>query len=141
METEIIQSGFNKAAVAQKVTKDDKEFVMVSFPRTKWVMFENTHYYEDFESTQNGENEYYKHIHMIPKYAIWKNRKKVSIALPRIDGHDKPFLYIPRGWTNPMKTGTNKDRLKYALSKEFYIFNINEEFLIDEFAGVYFSQR
>lgn len=142
LKTEIT-SGFNKAAVAKKITKDYegemRTFIMVIFPRTRWVMYENTHYYEDLESTESGENEYYKHVHMIPKYSVFKNREKVSIALPRVDQNDKPYLFIPKGWKKGVHKLSNKDRSKYSLSKEFYIFNINEEFLIEEYADIYFT--
>ncbi len=137
--TQII-SGFNKAAVAKKMLKEHEgemlNYILVTFPRTRWVMYENQHYYEDLETTESGTNEHYNHVAMIPKYVIYKNKEKVSVALPRIDQHDHPFLFIPKGWK---KMVVSKDKSKYTLSKQFYIFHINEEFLIEEYADVYFS--
>jgi hypothetical protein len=135
--------GFNSAATCRIVKQEKKhsdkpnDYILAIFPRARWILFKNFNYYEDVESTQNEKNKYYKSVSSIPKYHIHKNNKKISIALPRLDVHGNGYLYIPRGIKVP-NTGTGKALMTYPLKKEFYIFDIDEEYNINDKADIVF---
>tara|TARA_R110002020_G_scaffold181370_3_gene376260 strand:+ start:7132 stop:7560 length:429 start_codon:yes stop_codon:yes gene_type:complete len=137
----INDSGLNRAGMCRVIKNEEegKDYILGVFPRTKWVIFKNKTYYDDVETAESGENEYYKHVSFVPKYVIHKNGKKVSMALPRLDVRGKPFLFIPKGITNkPALVRTKRDKYKFALTKPYYIFNIDEEYNINENADIFF---
>ena len=131
--------GFNVAATCKKVENDKGGYILAVFPRTRWILFKNHNYYEDVETTSNEENEFYKSIHMIPKYHIHQNNKKVSMALPRLDKAGKPYLFIPKGLINkPQLVMTKRDKYKYSLTKEYYVFDVDDEYNINDNANIFF---
>jgi len=129
--------GFNRAAICRHVKNEDKDYVLAVFPRTRWVLFRNDNYYDDVETVLNKTNEYYKSVSSIPRYQIHKNKKKISFALPRLDVHGNGYLFIPKG-VKTINKGKGKSLHKFSLSKEFYIFDIDEEYNINDKADIVF---
>ena len=132
--------GLNSVAHLKHVENDKGGYHIAIFPKTKWLLFENHTYYGDVESTEDGENEYYKSIHMIPKYHVMKNRVKISMALPRLDINNEPYLFIPKTnkYSQRKIIGTKRDKIKYSITKNYYIFDVDDEYVIHDNAKLFF---
>jgi|TARA_R100000789_G_scaffold100186_1_gene109140 hypothetical protein len=137
-------SGLHKLAPVVHVIKrkdegedKDLDYHMVLLPGTQIVLilFENTHYHEDVDTVSNGDTTYYKTITSIPKYGVHKNNKKVSSALPRLDMHEQPFLFIPKGHKRMGKINRN------ALQRNYYIFSLDDEYHITEKSSLFFNVK
>ena len=119
--------------------EEDVEYFKASFPRAKWVFFENDFYNEDVEQFNNGNTEFYKSLTSIPKYLIFKNKKKIGFALPRISEFaDRKFLFIPRTYKSKWRADTNNK--KYAILREYYIYDVDDEYIIQDDARLLFYQ-
>ena len=119
--------------------EEDVEYFKASFPRAKWVFFENDFYDEDVEQFNNGDTEHYKTFTSIPKYLIFKNKKKIGFALPRVsDFADRKFLFIPITYKNKWRTDTNDK--KYAVLRNYYIYDVDDEYIIEDGARLIFYQ-
>ena len=135
----ISPDGLNSAAVCRAVENDKGGYILAVFPRTRWVLFKNTHYYNDVANAESGDSEHYKHISMIPRYHVHKNNTKVSMALPRLDRANEPFLFIPKNINNKKLVRSKKDKLKFSLTKNYYIFDVDDEYNINDNAKIYFN--
>jgi len=136
-----IESGSIVASILKLRYKqeEDVEYFKASFPRAKWVFFENDFYDEDVEQFNNGDTEHYKTFTSIPKYLIFKNKKKIGFALPRVsDFADRKFLFIPITYKNKWRTDTNDK--KYAVLRNYYIYDVDDEYIIEDGARLIFYQ-
>ena len=117
-------------------TKNDEglEYYVASFPggRTKWAIFENTHYDENVKQFEDGDEEvkkFFKGIQTIPRYHIFKDNKKIGFALPRNahNANEETYLVIPETLT------ANRTKMKnYGISRTYYIFEVNENHIIND---------
>lgn len=117
-------------------SKEGIEYFSAYFPRAKWALFENEEYekaIDKIEKKTKDAFDYYKSKTSVPKYTIFKNSKKIGIALPRENELHK-FLYIPHTYSN--KT---KDK-KYSILRDYYIFDVEEDFTIKENSRLMFFQ-
>jgi len=137
-------SGLHKLAPVVHVVKrkdegedKDLDYHMVLLPGTQIVLifFENTHYDEDLDDVLKGDTTYYKTLTSIPKYTVHKNNKKVSSALPRLDIHESPFLFIPRGHKKMGK----RSKSRYTLQRNYYIFSLDDDYHITEKSSLFFN--
>ena len=142
--TKIVQmksSGLHEVARIRHVLKskdgEERDYHTVSLPGTSIVLifFENKSYDESVEAVSNGDTTHYKSLSSIPKYVVHKNNKKVSSALPRIDIHDSPFLFIPKGHARMgIKNGN-------ILQKNYYVFNLDEDYHLTKASSLWFNIR
>lgn len=117
-------------------TKNDEglEYYVANFPggRTKWAMFENEHYDENVKQFEDGDEEikkFFKGPMTIPKYHIFKDTKKIGFALPRNahNADEEPYLVIPETLV------ANRTKMKnYGISRTYYIFEVNENHIIND---------
>ena len=117
-------------------TKNDEglEYYVANFPggRVKWAMFENEHYDENVKQFEDGDEEikkFFKGPMTIPKYHIFKDTKKIGFALPRNahNADEEPYLVIPETLV------ANRTKMKnYGISRTYYIFDINENHIIND---------
>ena len=117
-------------------TKNDEglEYYVANFPggRVKWAMFENEHYDKNVKQFEDGDEEikkFFKGPMTIPKYHIFKDTKKIGFALPR-NAHnaaEEPYLVIPETLV------ANRTKMKkYCISRTYYIFEVNENHIIND---------
>ena len=117
-------------------TKNDEglEYYVANFPggRVKWAMFENEHYDENVKQFEDGDEEikkFFKGPMTIPKYHIFKDTKKIGFALPRNahNADEEPYLVIPETLV------ANRTKMKnYGISRTYYIFEVNENHIIND---------
>ena len=117
-------------------TKNDEglEYYVANFPggRVKWAMFENEHYDKNVKQFEDGDEEikkFFKGPMTIPKYHIFKDTKKIGFALPRNahNADEEPYLVIPETLV------ANRTKMKnYGISRTYYIFDINENHIIND---------
>ena len=65
----------------------------------------------------------------IPKYHIFKDTKKIGFALPRNahNADEEPYLVIPETLV------ANRTKMKnYGISRTYYIFEVNENHIIND---------
>jgi len=106
--------------------------VYFSMSRIKWALFENNYYDKDIEGFNNkDEDNKYTSLHSIPKYHVYKDKVKLGPVLARKTFEDKPFLFIPK---------TYKKGGKLAITKDYYIYDVDEEYKINEKATLIFYQ-
>ena len=115
-----------------KMIEDDKTWWSVHFKmsRIKWAIFTNQYYDEDIKKFGTNESKY-KSITSIPKYSVWKNGKKIGPGLIRMTDEDNPFIFIPKTY----KKGGN-----IAISRDYYIYDIDDEYNINDRAQMLFYQ-
>ena len=115
------------------------EYYRARFPRAKLAFFENEFYSDDVEKLNNGEKlEHYKKVHTVPKYTIFKNSRKIGIALPRThEMNDVSFLFIPNTYKSKWQGTHDK---KYAVLRNYYIYDIDDEYVINDGARLLFYQ-
>jgi len=121
----------------------DKEYYQIIFPGNKiiWAFFENEHYeqnIEDFKENNDSIKEFFKARTCIPKYTIYRDKKKIGTALPR-NAHehdDKPFLYIPKTLKKRGKYSKNRK----AIGRNYYIFDVDDDYIINDSARLLFYQ-
>jgi len=119
--------------------EEDIEYYRASFPRAKWAFFENDFYHEDIDTFNNGDNSHYKSLTSIPRYAIFKNKKKIGFALPRVSEFaNMKFLFIPKTHKNKWRPDTNNK--KYAVLRDYYIYDIDDDYVIQDDARLLFYQ-
>lgn len=87
-----------------------------------WSMLPNTYYEEDIR--EEFPNEYYQSINQVPKYRIFKHRKKIGFALPRKSIKGDNFLFIPQTKT---------------LRRHYYIWDVDENHEINRDATIFFD--
>ena len=116
------------------------EYYRAKFPRAKWAFFENEFYDDDIEKLKSGQKlEHYKTVYTVPKYVIFKDGHKIGIALPRTNEQDKVnFLFIPNTYRSKWQTNTNNK--KYAVLRNYYIYDIDDEYIINDGARLLFYQ-
>ena len=123
-----------KAAFIKKQYHEEKklDYHQAIFPggRIIWAMFKNEYYDKEIEGIKNGDEEvmqYYKHENFVPRYHIYRNNVKIGIALPRNahENSDKPYLFIPE-----TKKYNRKKRNKPGIGLNYYIFDIDDDYLI-----------
>ena len=106
--------------------------VYFSMSRIKWALFENNYYDKDIEKFNNkDENNKYTSLQSIPKYYVYKDNVKLGPVLPRKTIENKPFLFIPQ---------TYKKGGKLLITKDYYIYDVDEEYNINEKAILIFYQ-
>ena len=66
---------------------------LVGFFRNKpmWLFFKNNHYEENMKL--EFPNKYFKSKHNVPKFSIFKNKKKAFVFLPRENEKGIPYLF------------------------------------------------
>jgi len=90
------------------------------------------YYDKDIEGFNNkDEDNKYTSLHSIPKYHVYKDKVKLGPVLTRKTFEDKPFLFIPK---------TYKKGGKLAITKDYYIYDVDEEYKINEKATLIFYQ-
>ena len=95
-------------------------------------MFENEHYDENVKQFEDGDEEikkFFKGPMTIPKYHIFKDTKKIGFALPRNahNADEEPYLVIPETLV------ANRTKMKnYGISRTYYIFEVNENHIIND---------
>jgi len=118
-------------------SKDGIKYFSAFFPRAKWAFFKNENYEEIVNKIDNKEKDafdYYSSKASVPKYTIFKNSKKIGIALPRENELHK-FLYIPRTYKKKMLSNR-----KYSILRDYYIFDLEDDFMIRENSRLMFFQ-
>ena len=150
MNYQVIESGRHSSVIASYLRiinkKNDDgeevEYIRASFPRTKWALFENKYYNSDvkgFISQKKETLEHYQSITQIPKYVVLKNGKKIGVALPRItDEDEEKFLFLPKTYRSSWHIKTNSE--KYAIMRNYYIYDIADDFTINDNALLLFYQ-
>ena len=115
-----------------KMTEDDKLWWTVHFKmsRVTWAIFTNNYYDEDIKKFGTDESKY-KSITSIPKYSVWKNGNKIGPGLIRQTEEGKPFIFIPK---------TYKKGGSLAISRDYYIYEIDDDYNIDNKARMLFYQ-
>ena len=106
--------------------------VYFSMSRIKWALFENNYYDKDIEKFNNkDENNKYTSLQSIPKYSVWKNGNKIGPGLIRQTEEGKPFIFIPK---------TYKKGGSLSISRDYYIYEIDDDYNIDNKARMLFYQ-
>ena len=114
----------------------DKEKFMIKFPRGFWNLFYNKYRDETIERFNDGDESdemkgYHSNVNNVPVYNVYKNGKKASIALPRYTKEEnKPFLLIPK---------MNKGLVRSPIAKNYYIFDVDDDFNINHMAKLMFG--
>ena len=136
MPVTVIKEGLNEAGlcrikedVADGFEYGDQIIGHFKTQRASWLFLKNPGFLDSMKEALAGVSEYYKTEWMVPKYSIFKDNKKFTTALPRIDkeGEGDPFLFIPK-WSM-QGDHTNKN---------FYIFRVDNEFNIEDSAPILF---
>ena len=129
-----IGSSILAANIVKTKNDEGQEYYVANFPggRVKWAMFENEHYDKNVKQFEDGDEEikkFFKGPMTIPKYHIFKDTKKIGFALPR-NAHninEEPYLVIPETLV------ANRTKMKnYGISRTYYIFDINENHIIND---------
>ena len=113
----------------------DKDRFMIKFPRGNWTFFFNKFRDETIARINDGDESeelqgYKGNINNVPVYSVYKNGRKASIALPRYTKEENnPYLFIPK----------NKQPFKPGIIKNYYIFDVDDEFNIKHMASLMFS--
>ena len=70
---------------------------------------------------------------------VLKNGKKIGVALPRItDEDEEKFLFLPKTYRSSWHTKTDSE--KYAIMRNYYIYDIADDFTINDNALLLFYQ-
>ena len=129
-----IGSSILAANIVKTKNDEGQEYYVANFPggRVKWAMFENEHYDENVKQFEDGDEEikkFFKGPMTIPKYHIFKDTKKIGFALPRYahNADEEPYLVIPETLV------ANRTKMKnYGISRTYYIFEVNENHIIND---------
>lgn len=112
-----------------KTVTNDITYFKAQFPRAHWAFFWRIDY-EDAIDSIGTDISRYKSESSVPKYGIYKDGIKLGNAYPRISESDSKFLYIPKTYTK--KDRANRRRPKYKILREYYIYDINDNYEINE---------
>ena len=109
--------GINKAANIEVRGKGYEVNFVTS--KIKWFLLNNKHYFDVLKKIDEGDEETLKHYkckQTVPKYSIFKDGKKIGIALVRSSpvNSDREYLFIPKTF----KVGTNP---KYKVNRDYII--------------------
>ena len=100
---------------------DGKHYLGYFRGKPLWLLLKNDSYDESMK--MDFPNEYFKHPTMVPKFSIYKNKKKV-------------------GWLFPRKaTEGNKDNFLFAIinRRKYYIWKINKDYIPYVNSKIYFD--
>ena len=124
--------GFISIARAIELDVNGYQNYVVLFPRAKWLLVRNAMF------EQNFVDKIEKNMHhTVPIYNVIKNDSKIGIVLPRYDDNDKPFLFIPRTYN---KRRLDRMNSRKTILRDYYIFDVNDDFEIDSDAKLTFFQ-
>tara|TARA_B100001939_G_C16657454_1_gene494459 strand:- start:66 stop:455 length:390 start_codon:yes stop_codon:yes gene_type:complete len=124
--------GFISIARALELDVNGYQNYVVLFPRAKWLLVRNAMFEQNFiDKTEKNMH------HTVPIYNVIKNDKKIGIVLPRFDDNDKPFLFIPRTYN---KRRLDRMNSRKTILRDYYIFEVNDDFEIDSDAKLTFFQ-
>ena len=124
--------GFISIARALELDANGYQNYVVLFPRAKWLLVRNAMFEQNFiDKTEKNMH------HTVPIYNVIKNDSKIGIVLPRFDDNDKPFLFIPRTYN---KRRLDKMNSRKTILRDYYIFEVNDDFEIDSDAKLTFFQ-
>ena len=124
--------GFISIARALELDVNGYQNYVVLFPRAKWLLVRNAMFEQNFiDKTEKNMH------HTVPIYNVIKNDKKIGIVLPRFDDNDKPFLFIPRTYN---KRRLDRMNSRTTILRDYYIFEVNDDFEIDSDAKLTFFQ-
>ena len=124
--------GFISIAKAIELDVNGYQNYVVLFPRAKWLLVRNAMFEQNFvDKTEKNMH------HTVPIYNVIKNDSKIGIVLPRYDDNDKPFLFIPRTYN---KRRLDRMNSRKTILRDYYIFEVNDDFEIDSDAKLTFFQ-
>ena len=124
--------GFINIAKATELDVNGYQNYVVLFPRAKWLLVRNAMFEQNF--IEKAEDNMH---HSVSIYSVVKNNNKIGIALPRYDENDKPFLFIPKTYN---KRRLDKMNSRKTILRDYYIFDVNDDFEIDSDAKLTFFQ-
>ena len=120
-----IVPGINKAADIVIKHKGGYEVEFIT-SKTKWFLVNNKFYFDVLKGIKNGDEEILKHYktkETVPKYSIFKDGKKIGIALVRRNplNLESEYLFIPK---TRNRHGVRKNP-KHRIHRDYLITQVN----------------
>ena len=120
-----IVPGINKAADIAIKNNGGYEVRFIT-SKTKWFLVHNKFYFDVLKGIKNGDEETLKHYktkEIVPKYSIFKDGKKIGIALVRHNplNLESEYLFIPK---TRNRHGVRTDP-KHMIHRDYLITQVN----------------
>ena len=139
------EEGMHKIGYITKRENDkglEELYIRLPALRAGFVLMFNNFYEEDIKRVMSGDTTHYHTTTVIPRYNVYKNGIKASIALARYTENKMPFLFLPKTSAGKGQWKKKSRHQRYKTQRDYYIFNITDKHIIvPEKSAMYFDVK